>query len=326
METPYGFRIVGSCREPRRLVDASAAFAAYAECDKRVNVHREGYLSAFQFGDDFRNRDDGWQVNVKGFNGICWSPFVWWDIDRENNLQAAVDDSRKLCAALVDRYQIDGDDLLTFFSGSKGFHVGLPAAFFNPEPSVTFNRTTRRFAEHVAELARIEIDTGIYDKVRAFRAPNSRHPKTGRFKRQLEIDDMLYLKLDAVLELAEAPKPFDLPNVTSTSQQAVADWNRATEATERQADATQQRHLKLNGSASLNRATLEFMRDGAANGDRHRMLYSCARNLGDFGCSFKLAHALLSESALNSGLQPKDVRRQIECGLNDSRNCGRESE
>ena len=30
-----------------------------------------------------------------------------------------------------------------------------------------------------AELAAVTIDAGIYDRVRAFRAPNSRHPKTG---------------------------------------------------------------------------------------------------------------------------------------------------
>ena len=60
---------------------------------------------------------------------------------------------------------------------------------------------------------------------------------------------------------------------------------------------------------------MAFIRDGAENGDRHRRLFSAAANLGDFGCSFDLAFALLAESALDSGLPPADVRRQIECGL-----------
>jgi hypothetical protein len=62
---------------------------------------------------------------------------------------------------------------------------------------------------------------------------------------------------------------------------------------------------------------LEFIRRGAAQGDRHRLLYSAARNLADLRCPADLAYALLTESALDSGLPPSDVRRQISCGLND---------
>jgi hypothetical protein len=46
------------------------------------------------------------------------------------------------------------------------------------------------------------------------------------------------------------------------------------------------------------------------------MLFSAAANLAELGCSFDLASALLSEAALDSGLSPSEVRRQIECGLN----------
>jgi len=68
--------------------------------------------------------------------------------------------------------------------------------------------------------------------------------------------------------------------------------------------------------AKLNRATLEFIRDGATSGDRHRLLFSAAANLAEFGCSLELAEALLTESALDSGLTPSDVARQIRCGMN----------
>jgi hypothetical protein len=71
-----------------------------------------------------------------------------------------------------------------------------------------------------------------------------------------------------------------------------------------------------NGDPKLNRQTTDFIRDGADAGDRHRLLFSAAANLGEFGCPPALAHALLTEAALDSGLSPSDVRRQIECGLN----------
>jgi hypothetical protein len=39
-----------------------------------------------------------------------------------------------------------------------------------------------------------------------------------------------------------------------------------------------------------------------------------------FGCPPALAHALLTEAGLDSGLPPKEVRRQIDCGLGHVQN------
>ena len=169
METPYGFRIVGPTWEARRVVDAAAALAGYAACDARAEVQREAYLSAFQFGEDFRRllKETG---STAGYSGPCWSPWLWWDVDAEGDLARAQAESEALADVLVNRYQVDAGDLLAFFSGSKGFHLGLSTVFWSPAPSVDFHRVARRFAEYVAELAGVAIDNGVYDKVRAFRA------------------------------------------------------------------------------------------------------------------------------------------------------------
>lgn len=312
--TPFGFRIVGSLWEPRRLVDAGAAFLAYVDCDERAEVHREAYLSAYWFGDDFRRHllDTG---STAGFTGACWSPWVWFDIDVEGDLQRAHREAARLGLTLYERYQLGDYDLLAFFSGAKGFHVGLPTALWRPEPSVDFAKTARRFAEHVAGLANVTIDTGVYDRVRAFRAPNSRHPKTGLYKRYLTLDALTGLSLDRILELAREPAPFEVPEPTGASEVAAADWRAAADLVKREAEAKAARRANGNGTPTLNRATLEFIREGAAKGDRHRLLFSAAANLAEFGCPPELAFALLAESALDSGLPPKEVRRQIECGL-----------
>ncbi len=62
---------------------------------------------------------------------------------------------------------------------ARAFTSACPPRLWSPAPSADFHRTARRFAEQLAELAAVTIDAGVYDKVRAFRAPNSRHPKTG---------------------------------------------------------------------------------------------------------------------------------------------------
>jgi hypothetical protein len=295
------------------LVEAAAAFAGYAVCDARAELEREAYLSAFWFGEDFRHylADTG---STAGFRGACWAPLVWFDIDRAGELDRALLDTRRLAAALDERYRLDDGDLLAFYSGRKGFHLALRTALWLPEPSHTFNVVCRRFAEDIAERAHVEIDRGVYATVQAIRAPNSRHPRTGLHKRRLTLDELLGLSLAGIQKLAEAPEPFELPDVRQTSPQAIADWHDAEQAVERQHAAAAERRV-AGGDATLNRATLAFIRDGADQGDRHRLLFSAAANLADFGCSQALAHALLTEAGLDSGLPPLEVRRQIDCGL-----------
>src|SRR5262249_25672927 len=158
--------------------------------------------------------------------GACAAPFLWWDVDRDD-LDAALTDARRLAVALDERYQMSAGDVLIFFSGKKGFHVGLSTGLWSPEPSGSFNRVARRFAEMISERAGVPIDTGIYDRVRAFRAPNSRHPKTGLHKRWLSFDELMGLSLDAICRLAERPEPFELPAPAHKCDRAGADWQEA---------------------------------------------------------------------------------------------------
>jgi hypothetical protein len=77
---PYGFRIVGATTGARRLGDAAAALAGYAACEENAKTNREAYLSAFSFGEEFRDRADAWdRVDTKGFSGPCGASWLWWD-------------------------------------------------------------------------------------------------------------------------------------------------------------------------------------------------------------------------------------------------------
>ncbi len=318
----FGYRIVGPCTGERRLVDWHVAFTAYAACDERARCDSEAYLSAFTFGVDFRDHLKA-TGSTKGYVGPCGASWLWWDIDRPEDLETARIDSARLAVTLRERYVVSDDDLLVFYSGFKGFHLGLPVSLWHPSPGVGFHRIARRFCEAVAEAAEVAIDTGIYDAVRAFRAPNSRHPRTGLHKRCLPVDALMHLDAAAIVKLANTPEAFEVPRPTADGCELkiINDWEAATAYVHGQEQAKSRR---LEGVATgatplaLNRMTLAFIRDGAKPGDRHRLLYSAARNLGDLRCPTALAVALLTEAALDSGLSPSDVRRQIDCGLNDS--------
>ena len=248
----YGFRVVGDCRQPRRLVDADAAMAACAACDERAELVRESYLSAFRFTNEFREHLTT-TGSTKGFDGQCWSDWLWWDIDCDNDLERARDDARRLLTALTGRFGLADDDVLVFFSGSKGFHIGMPTSLHNPEPGRDFHRTARRFAELVATAAEVSIDVSVYDRVRCFRAPNSRHPKTGLHKRRLTADQLLHLSIDAILQLAKLPAQFDLPEPTYRSKAAAQLCAEAAEQVAREAESSAERLANGIGCEQLNR-------------------------------------------------------------------------
>jgi hypothetical protein len=313
--TCFGFRIVGDCRNDRRLVDWPSAFLGHCRCDPKAELQAEAYLSAFQFSDDFKAYLEA-KGTTRGFKGVAWASWLWFDVDRED-LQQSLSDARRLVAGMLERFGLADDDLLRFFSGSKGFHIGLPTSLWGPLPSVDFPKQCRNFAEAIAEQCQVAIDSNVYDHVRPFRAPNSRHPKTGRHKRYLQAGELMHLSLDRILELASVPEPLELPTMPELNHRAVAEWNAAVDLKSQAAEMTSKSAGR--GKLSLNRSTLEFIREGARTGERGTRLFSAAANLAEFGCSYDLAFALLNESALDSGLPPSEIRRQVECGLQQGR-------
>lgn len=309
---PYGFRVVGDAREGRRLTDWAVAFRAHCEADERAEPDKQSYLSTYHFGCDFRDWMRTYQT-PKGYRGACFADWLWLDIDRDGDPQRALTDARRLLAGIVELYRIDGDELLTFYSGGKGYHVGIPTALFAPTPSERFAASCKRFALTLAERIGVEVDAGVYDRQRLFRSPNSRHGRTGLHKRRLTADELMHLSADGIQQLAAAPEAFELPKQPQRNEQAATDWADAAAAVDQQSEAKAER--QRDGTPKLNRLTFEFIRDGACKGDRHRQLFSAAANLAEFDCTPELAEALLLEAALDCGLTPSDARRQIECGL-----------
>jgi hypothetical protein len=315
----YGFRIEGPTSARRRLVDADAAFVGHLGCDKRVDVNNEAYLSAFTFGRDFREHLEQ-AGSVRNFAGACWSRFAWFDVDDAADFTKALGAARRLAALVVTRYQIDSEALLIFLSGSKGFHLGIPSALWNPTPATNYHLVVRRFCQRLAEQAGVTIDGAVYDRVRAFRAPNSRHPVSGLYKRPLAFDELLQLKPAAIRKLATEPLPVELPPEPAENSVAKADWQAAVESVGASRRMAEPRSAAPE-TAHLNLATLEFIKDGTVlkPGERAKGLFAAACNLADFGCPPALAHALLTAAGLDSGLPPREVRRQIDCGLKAGR-------
>jgi hypothetical protein len=315
---PLGFRILGALFGERRVVAADRAFTAYSRCAVEAGVETEAYLSAFQFDRDFQDYVNA-NNSTRSYAGACEAAWLYWDIDNGRDLEHALTDARCLVLRLNDDLGVAPEELLIFFSGAKGFHIGVPTALWVPWPSADFHMVVREMATTFANSIGIKIDSSIYDKLRAFRAPNSRHPRTGLHKRRLSPDELLNMSLDAIRALAREPAPFDVPVVTRTAERAVGAWHQAGICVQKRASI---RPVAM-GSAAINsrltRDTIEFIKNGAVNGERALRLFRAAANLAELGCTDALAFALLEDPARDTGLTPSEVKKQITDGLAHAR-------
>lgn len=319
VEPTRGFYILGPVSAHRRPVNWSAVFRAYCSLGPNAETNREGYLSAFLLGRDFDDllRKTG---SPKGFDGVVWSRWLWFDVD-STDLEQSRQAARKLAAGIADRYRIDGDDLLLFFSGSKGFHIGIPMRVFGDAavPSTIFNKVCRAVASGVAGRLGVGTDEGVYDKVRAFRLPNSKHAKTGLHKRRLTFGELMGLTIQRITELAKSPQAFDVPDEPDVSDIALADWKAAVDFVEQSVEAARRPGTRSD-TPKLTRSTIDFIRDGADPGDRHRRLFSASANLAEFADRDDLIRAVLTGPGRDSGLSPQEVDRQIRCGIEHATN------
>lgn len=321
-EFPYTFRVVGHLYNRRRRVDAAMAFHAYRQCDPVARVHEESYLGVFQFGEDFAAHLAS-TGSTRGYAGSTWSTYIWWDIDRDaaaGGVERAIVDTRQLMMTLVERYQVSEEYILPFISGGKGCHLGLPTALWCPRGGDSYHLVAREFAGRVAANAGVAIDTGVYDRVRAFRSPNSRHPRTGLHKTFVQPRQFALLTLDDSVVLAARPTPFEVPDLCGVDQVPLlaGEWKAAMAAVTSRRTALEERRNDIAAGTTLarvNRLTLDLIKgEPVAVGDRHRTIYSAARNLAEAGAPRHLVSQLLREAALDTGLPPREVDRQIDCG------------
>ena len=315
--TPYAFRIMGGVDNARQLVDYARVFTAYCLADPAARPEIPAYLSAFTYPVEFQRHLET-TGSTRDYHGPVGVPSIKFDIDRDGNLEAALHDTRRLSAFLADRYRLDADDLLIGFSGSKGFHVELPIGWM-VEPSPDANLTCRLFADHAANEIGVTIDSGVYDKVRPFRAWNTRHPRTGLHKIRVELDDLLVSTAESITGRAVVPIPFD-PPIPAPSPSLLAAWNDAERDVRRRQTERQARRTGPTDTG-LNALTRQLIVEPIAVevGERHRRLFSAAANMAEFGTIDDLIFAVLTEPGLDTGLPPREVERQIRTGIEHTR-------
>ena len=308
-----GAFILGAPTSPRALVQHTELLNAYA--DGELEDEREAYLSHFVFSTEMQSHYHGNGRSVAGFVGPCWCRWLVLDIDRANLVEALAD-ARKLVTFLHDRYPEAEGTVPVYFSGGKGFHVLVELAHA-PTPSLDFHRVARMFAELLADRAGVRIDTSVYDIAHIIRLPNTQHPRTKLFKRRIDTDVLFRLNIPGILEHAKHPAGDGIPAACSCPLNLAGDWRAAEREAVRAAEARDTRRGGCTGTSDERapRYFLDFLRFGVNEGERHQTLFRSAAWLTEQGSPPSLVVALLTEPGRDVGLTPKDVERQIACGV-----------
>lgn len=127
------------------------------------------------------------------------------DFDAEDDIASAQVDAQVAIWHMRTKFtfNLPEEAFHIYFSGSKGFHVIVKAAYFGYAPQQNLNGVFKLIAKDLAEQCpNNTLDLKIYDKRRLMRMPNSIHPKTGLFKVPLTYAQLMELTPDDIRQKA----------------------------------------------------------------------------------------------------------------------------
>lgn len=130
---------------------------------------------------------------------------LYFDLDSDEDLNYALGDTRKIRDYFVDGFNIEVG-IRFWFSGNRGFHITVAHELYEVQPSVHLVKTWRLITQDIAK--RLELSTfdhSVYTKRRQWRMDNSKHFKSGLYKRELYPEELMY-DVDKIRELAQEPR------------------------------------------------------------------------------------------------------------------------
>lgn len=162
------------------------------ELDKDKNW----FISIFRFNDEHKKIQDT-KHSLKGIRDTITDVLVW-DFDEEHNPEEARLRAVELCHRLVDDYNVEIENISTYFSGNKGFHVVVP---------LSRDITPAEFKRAVTLIAGdIKFDRTVTHANAILRLEHTRNQKSGLYKIPLTVLELDVFSIEQIKELAKAPR------------------------------------------------------------------------------------------------------------------------
>ncbi|MGB7061151.1 MAG: hypothetical protein WBF13_02210 [Candidatus Zixiibacteriota bacterium] len=221
------------------------------------------FASIFRFKDDFKTHVET-TGSVRGADSFeCYADYLLFDIDDTESLERALDRTKKLIRHLELNYDLSLNHIRVWFSGSKGFHVGVPSVILGITPSTYLPRIMRGIAFDLADG--MGIDTSIYEKNRLFRMENSIHSKTGLYKIPVSVNQLFSFSIDEIKGIADDPRQIVL---LPTSEMSI---NPALKAIREKAEEkTRRKNETTVHGDNIEKKCIERLLEGVREGERNQ--------------------------------------------------------
>jgi DNA replication protein DnaC len=152
------------------------------------------YTSVYSYEKEVKEYFGNNGNSIKGFKGKAFSSRLLFDLDSSNVVEARDDAIELLHRLNRDLPQVQ-DYTKIFFSGGKGFHVEV---FLDKEFTPEELKTV---CSNIATGLKT-FDKKIYNTTRLIRLKDTKHQTTGKYKIELEPNDLIELSVDEIKEKA----------------------------------------------------------------------------------------------------------------------------
>ena len=149
--------------------------------------------------------------STKGYKGTSYTDFIPFDFDSDD-LTVSQERTRDFLKVLEVSYEVDGlHGVRCWFSGKKGFHVGLSSTLFGGwTPALDLAVKLKVLAKVVGQG--LGIDPAIYDQNRLLRMQNTIHGVSGLWKIPLLPMEILTESIETIQAWASASRKVEWPD------------------------------------------------------------------------------------------------------------------
>lgn len=131
--------------------------------------------------------------SVAGYPGPALAEYLPLDFDDKKNPGKALAEAAHFVGLWEKEWGLPPETLRVFWSGMKGVSIEVPAELFGGfEPSADIAQRLGVIAAKMNPGAKT-LDTTIYEKMRLWRVPNTRHGASGLYKVALPVGALLKL-------------------------------------------------------------------------------------------------------------------------------------
>lgn len=149
--------------------------------------------------------------SVKGYRGPSYADFLPFDFDSDD-LAVSLEKVRDFLRMLEVSYEVDGlCGVRVWFSGKKGFHVGLSSVLFGGwGPAVDLAEKLRILSKIVGQG--FDLDSKIYDQNRMLRMQNTLHAESGLWKIPLSPMEVIVEPIETIQAWASQTRQVEWPD------------------------------------------------------------------------------------------------------------------